>query len=226
MMRLQGGVKSIAMGGRPSTSQIQAIGGVKGSSDNTYDDIFQVSKPQPINSELSNKFINQIASLIVQKTAQNSTVSGASKYPTLAAISDLPQNRSIDNAMNTQDHILPDNFKDGVPAQYVNEPADCRMFYTPSMILDISKMWEAAADAAFNGKACVVGGISAGMAMKREPVAMQKRREMDRRAEMPKLKRAAVEARMALVQARSRPLNRFKGWAGLHGRGVPAFETL
>lgn len=90
------------------------------------------------------------------------------------------------------------------------------------MVMDISKMWEAAADSAFNGKACVVGGISAGMAKKS---GLEKKGELVSRAEMLKLRQEAAEARGMLVRARAKPLSRIKGWAGIHGRGVSALTA-
>jgi hypothetical protein len=72
----------------------------------------------------------------------------------------LPTNRSTDTSINVRDNILPSNLKDGLPAQFVYEPADCRIYYEPSMIVDISKLWEAAADAAWGSKQCVQGHLN------------------------------------------------------------------
>lgn len=190
------------MGGRPSSSQIQAVGGVKGSSDNTYDDLFSITD------------------YLVKNKPQNLSV------PNLAALTNLPQSRSADNSINMLDHILPENFKDGIPAQFIVEPADCRIFYTPAMITDITKMWDAAAEAAFNGKACVVGGISAGMSMKRESLALQRRKELLRRAEMPKLRSKAAAARKLLAQARAKgPVQKVKNWDAIHGKAIPPLHA-
>jgi len=48
---------------------------------------------------------------------------------------------------------------DGLPAQYVVENADCKLFWTTEMLEDVSEVWKAAARAAFNGAECVAGGI-------------------------------------------------------------------
>lgn len=48
--------------------------------------------------------------------------------------------------------------KDGVPAQFVQEIADCRIFFMPAMVLNVMAMWEAATNVAWRGKACVEGG--------------------------------------------------------------------
>lgn len=61
--------------------------------------------------------------------------------------------------LNIRDVILPDHVEDGLPAQYVVENADCRLFYTRDMILDVTSTWHAAASAAFNGGTCVTGSL-------------------------------------------------------------------
>ena len=71
-------------------------------------------------------------------------------------------NNPNDTSLNLRDNILRNHLKDGLPGQFVYEAADCRLFYEPSMISDISNMWEAAASAAWGSKACVEGGLNLG----------------------------------------------------------------
>jgi hypothetical protein len=56
-----------------------------------------------------------------------------------------------------RDNILPGNLNDGLPAQFVVEEADCRLYYTLDMINDVTALWKGAAAAAFNGAPCVAG---------------------------------------------------------------------
>lgn len=158
------------------------------------------------------------------RQAISSTTPNPMPVPDLAAITDLPINRSIDNALNMEDNILPGNYVDGIPAQYIYEPADCRLFYTPPMVMNIERMWEAAADVAFKGKSCVVGGISQGMG--KRGVGRGRRKEILRRQEeMPRLKQAVTDARTLLAEARKQKLpKRIKGWGAIHNQGVPAFR--
>jgi hypothetical protein len=86
----------------------------------------------------------------------------------LASLSNLPQNRSLDDGINFSDQILTANLQDGIAAQFVKEMADCRLFFTPAMIMNITAMWEAAADVAWNGKSCAAGSISQGIVRARE----------------------------------------------------------
>ena len=49
--------------------------------------------------------------------------------------------------------------EDGVPAQFVYEAADCRLFYEPSMIINVTAIWKKAADAAWGTAKCVAGSL-------------------------------------------------------------------
>jgi hypothetical protein len=61
--------------------------------------------------------------------------------------------------VNVRDQILRENLNDGVPAQYVTENAECRLFWTREMLEDVGEVWKAAGRASFLGKECAVGGI-------------------------------------------------------------------
>ena len=134
-MRTQAGVKSIAMGGRPQAGPIQGVGGIKGAQILGWTDIFQYA-----NTAL--------------KTAS------AAQAAILRRLTSYPINRASSSGINVRDNILPDNLDDGLPAQFVREETDCRLFYTQDMITDVTALWKAAASAAFNGGKCVAGGIS------------------------------------------------------------------
>lgn len=131
-MRLQAGVKSIAMGGRPKVGPIQGVGGVKGAQSYGFSNIYgdaQFAIPQAATDQVA--ILNKLSS--------------------------LPNNRSSSNSVNLRDNILPGNLNDGLPAQFVVEEADCRLYYTLDMINDVTALWKGAAAAAFNGAPCVAG---------------------------------------------------------------------
>src|ERR1700709_402506 len=138
-MRLQAGVKSIAYGGRPTTDPIQAIGGTKGANNYPYD------------------YIMTLASWPLGSASPEQTAN----WTALTAYTNLPMNRSTDTSLNVRDHILRPNLEDGLPAQFVYEEADCRVFYEPSMISDVTSIWKRAADVAWGGAKCVAGGLPA-----------------------------------------------------------------
>jgi hypothetical protein len=138
LMRQQGHVKYINMGGRPNKAITQAIGGVKGTNDFTYDDIlFYAEQPFIYNYIHSDSFYNRTE---------------------LGEYTDLPFLRAAGAPVV--------NFRDGIrkgdaaetPLQFVYEEADCRILYTPEMTVDITAQWKAVADTAFNGKShCIAG---------------------------------------------------------------------
>jgi hypothetical protein len=135
-----------------------------------------------------------------------------------SSLTDLPQNRSLDNGLNFSDQILQANVKDGVPAQFIQEIADCRMFFTPAMIMNVTAMWEAAANVAWKGKACVAGGISQGIVSARDDSVVTAE-------EMTEMNQAADDARNYLAEVRAKailePVQKMAGWDALHGKAIP-----
>ncbi|TDZ33601.1 Peptidase S41 family protein ustP [Colletotrichum spinosum] len=134
-LRLRGGVRSVALGGRPRAGAIEGVGGVKGS---------QV---------LDWSSIHGFASELLPRAATDGQKAALARY------GDLPLNRSLAAAVNVRDQILRPNLDDGVPAQFVREPADCRLYWTLPMVRDVAEVWRAAANSAFNGAECAYGGI-------------------------------------------------------------------
>jgi hypothetical protein len=121
------------MGGRPNKNPIQGVGGIKGAQ------IFAFSDFQAY------------AQLAIDQTSDGDKIS------TLNELTSLPVSRSTATGLNIRDNILPDHVQDGLPAQYVVEEADCRLFYTLGMVNDVQALWKGAADAAWNGAPCVAG---------------------------------------------------------------------
>ncbi|KAJ3498822.1 hypothetical protein NLG97_g835 [Lecanicillium saksenae] len=136
MLRIQGGVKSVTFGGRPVAGPMQGVGGVKGAQVLTFTEI--------------NRYV---------KRAMNLT-NDANRRTEFARFGDLAMKRTVAAAVNVRDQILQDNVEDGLPAQYVYEPADCRMYWSKSMATDVSQIWKSAANAAFNNAQCANGGIT------------------------------------------------------------------
>ena len=138
-MRLQAGVKSIAMGGRPTAGPIQGVGGIKGAQILGFGDVYNYAQ-QALVSPPNSPTAEQIA--------------------TLNKLTEFPINRSLTTGLNVRDNILPANLNDGLPAQYVIEEADCRLYWTLPMVQDITAVWKAAAASAWNGAPCVAGALS------------------------------------------------------------------
>jgi Peptidase family S41 len=138
-LRTQAGVKSIAIDGRPSTNPMQAIGGVKGA--NNADFTFQ----------------NFLATFAYESLPANQKNSSAAQIFQEYGL--YPYYRATDTSINIRDNILPDNLKDQVPAQFIYEKADCRIFYQPQMVTDVSAMWQVAANVAWGNSTCVEGKL-------------------------------------------------------------------
>ncbi|KAH7392885.1 peptidase S41 family protein-like protein [Pyrenochaeta sp. MPI-SDFR-AT-0127] len=135
-MTKQAGVKTIAMGGRSNKNRIQAIGGVKGVNNYQFG------------------YIQQLAQYAVRFTPSlDSSILKRDFY------SDLPFTRASGGpGVNTRDGLA-QNDTSGVALQFVYEEADCRLYYTPEMTVDITSVWKAAADAQWkNSGKCVSGG--------------------------------------------------------------------
>lgn len=138
LMRQQAGVKTIALGGRPNTDIIQAVGGIKGTNDYPYDYIIE-------SIEEVFEFGNA-----TQQEAWNATA--------LGDYTQLPLYRSPSTpVVNARDGIRQGDLTE-TPLQFRYEAADCRIFYTPEMVIDETAVWKTVADTVWNGiDACVAG---------------------------------------------------------------------
>ncbi|KZL76842.1 pyridine nucleotide-disulfide oxidoreductase [Colletotrichum tofieldiae] len=134
-LRHQANVKSVAFGGLPVKGPIEGVGGIKGSQFVTWRNI-----------SFATNF-----SLPYAKTDKHKAA--------LTRYLELPLDRTTLAIVNVRDEILEDNIEDGVPAQYIREDADCRLYWTLPMIEDVTQVWKATAKAAFNGGKCAHGSI-------------------------------------------------------------------
>lgn len=161
LMRQQGNVKTIALGGRPNKDIIQAVGGVKGTNDFPYSEILSgVELPFRIQHYHDDAYYNTTA---------------------LGDYTDLPLERGVNYVVNARDGIRQGDESE-TPLQFVYEPADCRIYYTPEMAVDQTAAWKTVADTAFNGiNHCVAGSYpsSGGEARKRDAKKHVVRRDMD-----------------------------------------------
>jgi hypothetical protein len=192
-MLLQGHVRSVVFGGRhTNTGAMQGMGGTKGANDLAYNDILS----------------------IVQNTYLTGTAEQQANWTILKTYTDLPINRSTDTGVNVRDDILPQDRTKGVPAQFVIQEADCRLYYTAEMMMDIKAVWGAAADAAWGGAKCVAGrGFGKQGRQKRR--AIPKKVVEKRGAQEFKILPRSFPARKADNKAG------FSAWQAKHGRKIP-----
>ncbi|QIW98520.1 hypothetical protein AMS68_004038 [Peltaster fructicola] len=141
LMRQQGGVKFVSLGGRPNKNITQAVGGVKGTNDIPYLDLLS--------------YVEQVfeTPLLNSRQFYNTTV--------LGQYNDLFEYRSTAAVINSRDGLRQGDASQ-TPLQFLYEPSDCRIYYTPEMTVDISASWRAVADSAWNGvNHCVAGSLGA-----------------------------------------------------------------
>ncbi|GKT49703.1 peptidase S41 family protein ustP [Colletotrichum spaethianum] len=135
-MKRDAGVKSIAMGGRPEIEdRIQGTGGVKGSQTYSFGSIHGYT---------------QIAKRMTNDT---SLIAELSRFTTYV------HSRASSTSINVKDEILHENWEDGIPAQFITEKSDCRLYWQADMHQDMTNLWKAAATAAFKGGKCAFGAI-------------------------------------------------------------------
>lgn len=153
LMTKQAGVKTIALGGRSNSEPIQAIGGVKGTNNFGWN------------------YIDTLAELALSyaegdlKQKLNETIAKTYANP-------IPAYRTgYGSGVNNRDGLM-HNDDSGVALQFIYEEADCRLYYTPEMTVDITAVWKAAADAQWRDSGKCVG--QSGYGKKREATEVTK----------------------------------------------------
>ena len=188
-MTQQAGVKTISIGGRPNDEKMQTVGGVKGTNNYPWTFIHElVTDTYTLAPDQAGFF--------------NSTLLYHYIDPDTYAI---PFNRATGNSgqVNVRDGLRQGD-QDQTPLQFVYDGADCRLYYTAEMTIDVSAIWEKVADVAWDGDSCVVGGISSSAKKPRSKrddfKASQKsrRRLQKRKAMMTNDKAAAIEQTLEL----------------------------
>ena len=144
LMVQQAGVKTLAVGGFPGTGPMQVVGGTKGSMVLPYDYLIPTSDDVVRTFEQSDEDSKKWREFLPQPFGIQVKSAG----------------------VNFQDTIRKGLEKDGVPTQFLNDTASCRIYYEPNMYLNVTALWTKAAEVAF-GKdggmdegACVAGSVT------------------------------------------------------------------
>jgi hypothetical protein len=150
-MTAQAGLKTVAIGGRPRHGITQAVGGVKGTNDYTWNGIYVL--------------VNDTFTL--GTPAQQAEWAGTE----LGQYSTLPFERGLAGcAVNARDGIR-EGDPSQTPLQFIYQPADCRIFYTAEMTVDVTALWKKVVDVTWGGDGCVAGAVGLGkkgLELKRE----------------------------------------------------------
>jgi hypothetical protein len=145
LMIMQQDVKTVVVGGRPTTGPMQSIAGVEGAQVFPLNDLQQaaaaalVLAPPEQQRQLSQGELGQIAEgYLLDRSA-------------------TPSNAGAINGKNAFSHTDAQT-----PLQFLMQPAQCRFFYTKEMIYGPEAVWKRAADATFKDPQglCVEGSIT------------------------------------------------------------------
>lgn len=137
LMKAQAGVRSIAFGGRPLDLPMQAVGGTKGA---------------------------QVQSFALLQALANVTVELAGSPPsgtTLPSLSDPPMYPALGQSspgLNWRNNY--DSNDLNTPLQFVYEAANCKLFFRPQDVYDISSLWGQAYNVTWGGQPCVSGSTT------------------------------------------------------------------
>lgn len=146
LLKWQGKVKSIAVGGRPTNGAMQAVGGVKGSQVYQYYLLaLDVYSAYNIADQLG--YNDQVRA--IESSSILGPVLNDSDYIIYrgASAGRLP-NALQDFQFNFQNNVA-ENDTSYTPLQFVYEAADCRLWYQPQHLYDISTLWTTVAAQAF-----------------------------------------------------------------------------
>ncbi|KAH7396187.1 peptidase S41 family protein-like protein [Pyrenochaeta sp. MPI-SDFR-AT-0127] len=144
LMVQQSQVKTIVIGGRPQLGPMVPVGGTKGT------------------LVIPSEYLQALSAYIVQNFAASRTEARdwASFVPNPFAIA------VSDASVNFQDNIRAGLESGGIPTQFLNDTASCRIWYQPDMYLNVTKLWEKTAsvawgkDGAMDEAACVSGSVT------------------------------------------------------------------
>lgn len=146
LLKNQGAVRTIVIGGRPQPGPMQGVGGTKGAQVFSWDDI-----------QLRMQATYFLGS--PQQQAQWDTQDlGKTAFATQIFKRSAYQGGRVAGGVNLKDNLR-QNDASGTPLEFMYEAADCRMFFTSKMITDVTEVWKGVADRMFKNETskCVEG---------------------------------------------------------------------
>ena len=147
LMKAQGGVRSITLGGRPQVGPMQGVAGSKGAQVYTFGTITEIVSALP-----------QALMAMVKKGLTPPALPPLEYIPNVFSKYPLGDSKTMASGSRFN---LRNNMHDGdttyTPLQFIYEASNCKLFYTPSDIYDISGLWERVAEVAWGTGKCVSG---------------------------------------------------------------------
>ncbi|KAI0451089.1 hypothetical protein F5B21DRAFT_528208 [Xylaria acuta] len=139
MMHHEAGVRTVTVGGRPSTGPMQAVGGTRGA--------------RSLSTDILDNNINFARELLA----------GTSEADFLPNRTEALDVFVVGAAVNLRDQVRAGETTTTTPLQFAYEAADCRIYFTPETIFNYTALWQRAADAVWADPGLCVAG-SAGYA--------------------------------------------------------------
>ncbi|KAF2648221.1 hypothetical protein K491DRAFT_722752 [Lophiostoma macrostomum CBS 122681] len=138
LLKNQGGVRTIVVGGQPQFKPMQGIGGTKGAQSFEWDDV-------QIRSQIV-FFLGSPA----QQAEWNTTALGKTAFATQLFKRSAYSGGRAAGGINLRDNLRRADTSQ-TPLEFIYEAADCRMWYTAPMIGDVTMVWKGVVDRMFRG---------------------------------------------------------------------------
>lgn len=151
LMREQGNVHTIMVGGRPKNTPAQAVGGSKGSQVLPFDTLY----------DLMGQTLNSTRLFYGDKVADmlNSSMIGILANPTqLLKRTAHYTEETIAGAVNSLNNLRANDTSE-TPLEFIYEAADCRIFQTFESFFSPVSLWERAVDVKWGEGKCVDGSM-------------------------------------------------------------------
>jgi hypothetical protein len=151
LMREQGKVQTIAVGGRPYNAPMQGVGGSKGSQKLDMDTLYAFA-------ERTIKVAEALDGAAVAKKLNDTTAVGRIyNAEQIYKRTTIPNpGSSLVGAINSLNNQRQGDDTE-TPLEFLYEAADCRLFYTAASYLDPVNLWAMAVDAKWGSGNCVSG---------------------------------------------------------------------
>lgn len=145
LMTEQAGIRTISIGGRSRDGPMQTVGGVKGTNNYPWSFI--------------NELVTDTYALAPDQAGFFNSTSLYSYVDPDTSFTPFQRALTESGQVNVRDGIRMGD-ETQTPLQFVYEPADCRLYYTAEMTVDVTAIWEEVVDVTWNGDSCVDGGFS------------------------------------------------------------------
>ncbi|RDW71635.1 hypothetical protein BP6252_08198 [Coleophoma cylindrospora] len=149
LMKSQGNVRSIVVGGRAQNGPMQGVGGSKGAQVLTFGDVANYFSAVPQAIEIYN-----------EKGFPTSSLPDVPDFYVPDTNDDAPLGTTLALTSGGRFNLrsnMHDSDKTQTPLQFVYEPANCRLFYKSIDFYDITQLWARVADVTWDNAPCVAG---------------------------------------------------------------------